>query len=164
MKRIPILLGILIGIIVSGTCVYAATLYEATEVAYDNSSSGTSNINVQTALDELYEKVGDLTGKQLKHELLVNVSGVAQSGSKTLTRDYLYIIATGASVRTDVEGQKVTFGGTASKTDIVNAYWAYNKKGYGKAYSLYTNPKKGQTISWSTTWNGLIFAIGIYEE
>lgn len=38
----------------SGTYVYAATLYEAAEVSYDNSSSGTSNTNVQTVLDELY--------------------------------------------------------------------------------------------------------------
>ena len=53
-KIIPLLLGIFIGIILSETCVYAATLYEATEVAYDNSSSGTSNVNVQNALDELY--------------------------------------------------------------------------------------------------------------
>ena len=53
-KIIPFLLGIMIGIIVSGTCVYAATLYEATEVAYDNSSSGSSSVNVQQALDDLY--------------------------------------------------------------------------------------------------------------
>ena len=56
-KIIPFLLGIFIGIIVSGTCVYAATLYEATEVSYDNSNSGSSSVNVQNALDELYEKV-----------------------------------------------------------------------------------------------------------
>ena len=55
-KVLLMLFGFILGIVVSGTCVYAATLYEATEVAYDNSSSGTSNVNVQTALDELYEK------------------------------------------------------------------------------------------------------------
>ena len=52
-KVLLMLFGFIIGIIVSGTCVYAATLYEAVEVAYDNKNSGSSSSNVQGALDDL---------------------------------------------------------------------------------------------------------------
>ena len=51
-----------IGVLVTSSVVYAATLYTATEVSYDNSNSGTSKTNVQTALDELYEKTIRFTG------------------------------------------------------------------------------------------------------
>ncbi len=52
---------VLVGMIIGGLCMmtltaYAVTtLYEAREVGYDNASSGTSNTDVQGALDELYE-------------------------------------------------------------------------------------------------------------
>ena len=55
-NKLIFILGLIIGMMLSSICVYAATLYEATEVAYDNSSSGTSNTDVQSALDELYGK------------------------------------------------------------------------------------------------------------
>ena len=164
-KVLLVLFGFILGIVVSGTCVYAATLYEATEVAYDNSSSGTSNVNVQTALDELYKKVGELTGKQLKHELLVNLSGQIQNGTKVLQRDYLYVFATGVSTRGNV-AQQMNFGGTAPRTDIYrNANYGSGFNGdYVKSYSLYTNPKKGQTVTYSSTWNSYVFVVGVYEE
>ena len=46
--------GIIIGILLSTTIGYAVTLYEAREVSYDNSNSGTTNTDVQGAIDELY--------------------------------------------------------------------------------------------------------------
>ena len=47
--------GIIMGILLSTTIGYAVTLYEAKEVSYDNSNSGTTNTDVQGAIDELYD-------------------------------------------------------------------------------------------------------------
>ena len=55
-------IGLIIGIVVSGTTVYAATiLYASDEVSYDNTTSGLTDennndvANVQTAIDALYK-------------------------------------------------------------------------------------------------------------
>ncbi len=54
-ERIKILIiGIVIGMIIMGTSVYATILYQSSEVGYDNSTSGLSSTDVQAALDELY--------------------------------------------------------------------------------------------------------------
>ena len=56
-NNIKLFVGIIIGIIISGTSVYAATiLFNSNQVGYDNTSSGMSATNVQDALDELYTK------------------------------------------------------------------------------------------------------------
>ena len=54
-QKIQIILAYILGIVVSSGVVYAVTLYQAKEVAYDNSNSGTDKTEVQSALDELYE-------------------------------------------------------------------------------------------------------------
>lgn len=46
-----------IGVIISGTSVYAATiLFASNQVSYNNANSGATSTNVQDALDELYTK------------------------------------------------------------------------------------------------------------
>ena len=50
------LIGIIIGLVLAGTGVYAAIMYQSSEVGYDNSNSGLTSTNVQAALDELYEE------------------------------------------------------------------------------------------------------------
>ena len=45
----------ILGVVLSSGIVYAVTLYQASEVAYDNSSSGTDKTEVQSAIDELYQ-------------------------------------------------------------------------------------------------------------
>ena len=40
------------GVLLSTSIACAITLYEAREVAYDNSNSGTANSDVQEAIDE----------------------------------------------------------------------------------------------------------------
>lgn len=55
--NIKTVVAFILGIIISGTTVYAATiLFNANQVGYDNTSSGMSATNVQEALDELYTK------------------------------------------------------------------------------------------------------------
>lgn len=51
-----LILGIIIGLVLAGTGVYAAILYQSSEVGYDNSNSGLTSQNVQDALDELYQQ------------------------------------------------------------------------------------------------------------
>ena len=48
-------IGMILGLILSSGIAYAVTLYQASEVAYDNSSSGTDKTEVQSAIDELYQ-------------------------------------------------------------------------------------------------------------
>ena len=43
----------ILGLVLSSGLVYAVTLYQAKEVAYDNSNSGTDKTEVQSAIDEL---------------------------------------------------------------------------------------------------------------
>jgi hypothetical protein len=49
------ILGIILGILLTSTTVYAVTAL-ATSISYDNTSSGISATNVQDALDELYTR------------------------------------------------------------------------------------------------------------
>ena len=55
--NIKTVVAFILGIIISGTTVYAATiLFASNEVSYDNTSSGMSATNVQGAIDELYTR------------------------------------------------------------------------------------------------------------
>ena len=53
-KNIKVLVAFVIGLMLSGVGVYAATYINSENVAYDNSSSGLSATNMQDALDEAY--------------------------------------------------------------------------------------------------------------
>ena len=86
-KVLLMLFGFIIGIIVSGTCVYAATLYEAVEVAYDNKNSGSSSSNVQGALDELYNIAKN-------SEQYFPEGYVMKTGSRTISSDIYPILGT----------------------------------------------------------------------
>ena len=50
------LIGVIVGLLLSGTGVYAANTIYSKNVIYDNSNSGLSATNVQDALDETYTK------------------------------------------------------------------------------------------------------------
>ena len=50
------LIGVIVGLLLSGTGVYAANTIYSKNVTYDNSNSGLSATNVQDALDETYNK------------------------------------------------------------------------------------------------------------
>lgn len=56
-EKLKIVLAFILGIIISGSGVYAATiLFNSNIVSYDNTSSGLTSTNVQAAIDELYAK------------------------------------------------------------------------------------------------------------
>ena len=48
--NIKLVVAFILGVIISGTGVYAAILYASSDVSYDNTSSGMSATNVQDAL------------------------------------------------------------------------------------------------------------------
>ena len=50
------LIGVIVGLLLSGTGVYAANTIYSKNVTYDNSNSGLSATNVQDVLDETYTK------------------------------------------------------------------------------------------------------------
>lgn len=56
-KNKKYILGIITGILISGTTVYATTVISAVNVSYSNTTSSLSSTNVQEAIDELYNKV-----------------------------------------------------------------------------------------------------------
>ena len=55
--NIKILLGIIIGVLISGSVVFAATIaIDAAQVTYNNSNTSLTSTNIKDALDELYTK------------------------------------------------------------------------------------------------------------
>ena len=55
LNNIKLFIGLLVGFVLAGGTVYAATiLFNGNEVTYNNSNSGMSSTNVQDAIDELY--------------------------------------------------------------------------------------------------------------
>ncbi|MCI8347102.1 MAG: hypothetical protein HFJ12_04040, partial [Bacilli bacterium] len=55
-KNYKLMLGFVIGVIVSGIGVYAATTITSENIFYDNSKSGLTSTDLKGAIDELYEK------------------------------------------------------------------------------------------------------------
>lgn len=55
------LLGIIVGLLISGITVYATSVLSSSEVSYDNSKSHSSADNVQGAIEELYRKSSNCT-------------------------------------------------------------------------------------------------------
>ena len=56
-SKTKFILGLILGIILTGGGVYAATIGNSKDVYYDNATSNLSSTNVQDALDELYQKL-----------------------------------------------------------------------------------------------------------
>lgn len=55
-KHYKFIIGIIIGLVLSGVVGYAATIISSTNVSYNNSNSGLKSSTLQGAIDELYEK------------------------------------------------------------------------------------------------------------
>ena len=55
-QKINLLIGLFIGMLLSSSVVYAASLVNASDVVYDNTNSNLESTDVQGALDELIQK------------------------------------------------------------------------------------------------------------
>ncbi len=108
------------GLLMASVSVYeVTTLYEAKEVGYDNSSSGTSHIDVQGALDELYElseSAGSITG---------NCNNVAKP-----------------NLGTDLIPVTISDDGTVTYADTTQAWYNYCEKEWANAVHLIDHPSK----------------------
>ena len=67
-KNIKLLIGIIIGILISGSAVIAETIIEANHIKYSNSK--TEKTNVQDAIDELYELSEKIKYNILKYDYI----------------------------------------------------------------------------------------------
>ncbi len=112
------------GLLMASVSVYAVTtLYEAKEVGYDNSSSGTSNTDVQGALDELYElseSAGSITG---------NCNDVAKP-----------------NLGTNLIPVTLSDDGTVTYADTSTEWYNYCEKKWANAIHLVDNPSKEYKI------------------
>ena len=163
-QKIQIILAFILGIVVSSGVVYAVTLYQAKEVAYDNTSSDSTSTDVQSAIDELYDITNTL--KNLEVEVLKNGNnnyGTNSSGSLTTSKDYKAIIVTVFALNTrggGSAGSRVTTQDGTSITASTNqslSFWgATPNKGDmdGQVYThVYLNVPSGSTVSYTANAN-----------
>lgn len=79
-NNLKLIIGIMIGAIISGIGVYAATV-ASSSVSYDNTSSGSSATTVKAALDELYTKAASC--KKIKDNTVYFAFGEPTTSSTT---------------------------------------------------------------------------------
>lgn len=146
-EKIKIFIAFIIGFLFSTGIVYAATLYSATEVSYDNKNSGTSKTDVQGAVDELYEKA------KLTFTLSSNTSEPTDTGKEgevvivsDVTPSKYYILNEAPSNPISgsvwlVESSSGTYkaSGTDISTAIVAAKQYINSTWVEKPYCIYQN-------------------------
>ncbi len=87
-KHYKIVIGLIIGILISATVVYAAqTVLMGNEISYDNGTShGTSN-NVQGAIDDLYDKVSSHIDTTNLPNIIVAYAYSESEDNKCITGD-----------------------------------------------------------------------------
>ena len=67
-ERIKIVVAFILGVILTGTTVYAATIISSINVGYSNEDSKLVADNVQDAIDEVYKKASESKAPQPKNE------------------------------------------------------------------------------------------------
>ncbi len=111
-------------LLIGMTSTYAVTtLYEASEVGYDNSSSGTSNTDVQGAIDELYELSENAT------TITGNCNNVAKP-----------------NLGTNLIPVTLSDDGTVTYADTTTKWYNYCEKKWANAIHLVDNPSKEYKI------------------
>ena len=123
-SNVKLILGIIIGIIISTSSVFAATIIKSSDVTYDNGKSGGSSQNVQGSLDELYKKAKTLSG-ELDH----NYKDPILNGADPELKDPLI------PVTIDPSG-KVTYA------KLNTEWYNYSEKKWANAVILVGKPNK----------------------
>ena len=75
-QKINLLIGLFIGMLLSSSVVYAASLVNASDVVYDNTNSNLESTDVQGALDELFQKA-NLQSSSRNWSMQFGFNGVA---------------------------------------------------------------------------------------
>ena len=176
-KNIKLLIGIIIGILISGSAVIAETIIEANHIKYSNSK--TEKTNVQDAIDELYELSENLKNNNfasliLKNNKVINKEPtLTTSSNNTSDESGLYKSTNTNSgttyyFRGNVENNYVNFAGFTWRIVRINedgtirivmqdginnnANIAFNSNYNNYIYTYYTNSQaKTQLESWYQT-------------
>ena len=176
-KNIKLLIGIIIGILISGSAVIAETIIEANHIKYSNSK--TEKTNVQDAIDELYELSENLKNNNfasliLKNNKVINKEPtLTTSSNNTSDESGLYKSTNTNSgttyyFRGNVENNYVSFAGFTWRIVRINedgtiriimqdginsnANIAFNSNYNNYTYMYYTNSQVKSTLeSWYQT-------------
>lgn len=135
--NIKTVVAFILGIIISGTTIYAATiLFASDQVSYDNTSSGMTATNVQGAIDELYEKANTWIDPKSNYHVNKNRNLVVNSSELKLIRNgVLYTIKNNnynvekdhiQQIFSDVSCYDVTGGKVCSAIDFYCSVGANN--------------------------------------
>ena len=131
----------LIGILLCGSIVSAATLIDSKDVTYTSSDSSFDANNVESALDELYVKIGskiDSSNAELIY--LGNTKNI------TFSKDYSYVIVTGSVAVGGYSGVEAMC--TTTATMSTNGYKnEYILNGQNPPVKIFTDVKKDATLS-----------------
>ena len=176
-KNIKLLIGIIIGILISGSAVIAETIIEANHIKYSNSK--TEKTNVQDAIDELYElsenlKNNNFASLLLKNNKVINKEPtLTTSSNNTSDESGLYKSTNTNSgttyyFRGNVENNYVNFAGFTWRIVRINedgtirivmqdginnnTTYAFNTNYNSYAYMYYTNSQVKTILeSWYQT-------------
>ena len=130
------LLGFILGVLVSGGVVYAATLIDSKDVTYTPSNNSFDVSNVQGALDELYTKITINTDELNSSNKVYYLGTGTNYNIKTLFPDIDYTTLTNNNFM-------VVTTGSCSKTPTNYCYGqttkTYTQKAYGASWSYNSN-------------------------
>ena len=159
----------ILGIIVAGGGVYAATVVSGSTVTYDNSTSGLSSTNVQDAVDELSGKADTSSIKTLPNIIAAYKYSTATAtkcttgNESTCVVTYCYTSSASGScepgtiIKYKVNDSEIkTFNVISDKGDTIdmqsldaieNAIWTYSTNANGPVHSM--SLLKGSTKTWT---------------
>ena len=120
-KNYRLLIGFIIGLIVAGTGVYAATVIASNQISYDNTSSKLSSTNVKDALDELAKNTELKNRSKIVEGYTYNSSTCVTGEESTCVKTTCYKNTTANSCKAgDIIKYKV------NDTDIVTFHVMYD--------------------------------------
>ena len=161
----------ILGIIVAGGGVYAATVVSGSMITYDNSSSGLSSTNVQDAVDELSGKADTNSIKTLPNIIAAYKYSTATTATRCTTGDESTCVVTycytssasgscepGTIIKYKVNDSEIkTFNVISDKGDTIDmqsldaivddVYWTYSTNANGPVHSM--GLLKGRTKTWT---------------
>lgn len=152
-----LIIGLIIGMVLSGTTVYAATQIMASEVLYDNTTSGLTSTNVQDAVDELTTRANTLNNTLTSTQSSLQT---CQGDLSTKTTDY----NTCSSSLTTAQGDLQTCQTALSQPPTDSAWVSkYNTlSGTPTNYEFGSKPTKSSTAD-ADSLNKTVY-LGLYSD
>jgi len=148
-KNLLFFIGVIIGVLLTSTTVYAAILYQSSEVGYTGTRSGLTSTDVQSAIDELNTLIKKITTVAPTPDPSVPnfVLNYLEDDNKTIIESYVYEFESGMTWNEFVELDSMNNQKFA--LDASNVY--YIATGLYVRTSSGTMVKRTDTVS-STTY------------